>query len=168
MGLNSSIARETARAEAAERAGDWYKASGHRQLAESFASFKATSIAKDAEFAEKAKTVVLPPLPENYVPRDVPVSELTDHQRHILKLEQNIEGWRRKAERVGVEGEYSEDVAMMHALKDFRESSIRSELGLHAKKASSVSAGGGNGMVWAWALMAFAVIFPIFMGVIGG
>lgn len=168
LSLNSTIARETKRAVAAERAGDWRKADGHRQLAESIASFKKVSIEKDAEFAEKAKKETLPPLPVNYVPKGVPVSELTDHQRHIMKLEQNIESYRQRADRLGVEGEYSEDVAMMHALSDFRESSIRNELGLKSKRGASSASSSGAGLTWAWALMAFAVIFPIFMGIIAG
>lgn len=167
LGWNSRINLEMARCEAAGRAGDFHKAYQHRELAEGIAKFKATSIAKDAEFAEKAKKVRLKPIPANYVPKGVPVSELTDHQRLVLKMDQNIENYRQRADRFGVEGEYSEDVATMHALSDLRESSIRSELGLRPKSAS-VSSGGGGGMSWAWALMAFAVFFAFFIAVIPG
>lgn len=163
MGWNSRISLEMERSEAARRAGNFHKADQHRELAEAIAKFKATSIAKDAEFAEKAKKVKLKPIPANYVPKGVPLSQLTDHQRLVLKMDQNIENYRQRADRYGVEGEYSEDVSAMHALRDLRESSIRSELGLNSK---SVIISGGGGVSWAWGLMAFAVFFAFFIAVV--
>lgn len=165
LGWTSRINLEMVRCEAAGRAGDLHKAYQHRELAEAIAKFKATSIAKDAEFAEKAKKVKLKPIPANYVPKGVPVSELTDHQRLVLKMDQNIENYRQRADRFGVEGEYSEDVASMHALRDLRESSIRSELGLHPKNESASS---GGDMSWAWGLMVFAIFFAFFIAVVPG
>jgi hypothetical protein len=149
--FKSTIARQ-------EASGDYRAAAENREMLDALTRYMNTSVLKETEFAKTGKPEK--PIPAGYVPAHLTDAELTSHQRLIRNLDKHIEGWRQRADKFGIEGVYSEDVNMMHAVQGARDASIRAEKRISSK--SPFTSAGDSGS-WAWGLMAFAVLLPIFM-----